>query len=144
MNQTAHPARRQPKRTAIRHLAIGHDAIDADHKIIVDCCNQVAVCDLAEFEFLIRRLQVLFIDHFRKESDLLASVGGTLCSCHRVDHEELLAICDRAKKLHLRDHRAAQRLIRRDLARALREHIVYRDQVVALRLNSAENGCRMR
>lgn len=144
MNQTAHPARRRPKRTVIKHLAIGHDALDADHKIIVDCCNQVVACGPVEFELLIRRLRILFVDHFRREAELLAAVGGTLCKCHRCDHEELLTLCDRAMRLHLRDHRAAHRLIRRDLVQALRQHIAYRGQVVALRLNSSEEDYRKR
>jgi hemerythrin-like metal-binding protein len=140
MAQTEQETHRRKKRDAIKHLAVGHDAIDADHKVIVGCCNRLAACTAPEFQFLIRRLRALLADHFQKEAKLLEAIGGALCSCHQRDHDELLDICGRAAKLHLKDHRAAQRLIRDDLARALRLHIAYRDQIIALRLNTTEPG----
>ena len=140
MKRTEQETHRRKKRDAIKHLAVGHDAIDADHKIIVGCCNRLAACAAPEFQFLIRRLSTLLSDHFQKEAALLEAAGGALCSCHLRDHEELLNICDRAAKLHEKDYRAAQRLIRDDLARALRLHIAYRDQIIALRLNTTEPG----
>lgn len=143
MPETDRRPPRRKNRDTLKHLVIGHDAIDADHKIIVECCNQLSSCNAGEFEFLIRRLRTLLADHFRNEAALLEAAGSSLCGCHQRDHEDLLEICDRIIKLHQQDHRAAQRLIREDLARALRLHIAYRDQIVALRLNTAEfsNSC---
>jgi hemerythrin-like metal-binding protein len=128
------------RRDTIKHLVVGHDAIDADHKVIVECCNQLGSCTAGEFEFLVRRLRNLLADHFRNEAALLEAAGSKLCGCHQRDHDDLLEICDRTIKLHRQDHRAAQRIIREDLARALRLHIAYRDQIIALRLNTAEFG----
>jgi hemerythrin-like metal-binding protein len=143
MPETDRRAPRRKRRDAIKHLVIGHDVIDADHKVIVECCNQLGSCSAGEFEFLIRRLRNLLADHFHHEAALLEAAGSKLCGCHQRDHDDLLEICDRVIKLHRQDHRAAQRLIREDLARALRLHIAYRDQIIALRLNTAEfeNSC---
>lgn len=124
----------------IRHIAVGHDAIDSDHEAIVECCNQIAEATSNALEFQLRRLRTLLASHFENEELLLAAAGSRLCGCHARDHELFLELCDRAIEANRTAHDLSRRVILRDLIPALREHIAYRDQLIALHLNSIKPG----
>lgn len=132
------PSQQPRKREIIKHVPTGHDAMDADHKAIVECCNEIANCTVVQLPFFTRRLRSLLRKHFRNEERFVKEAGSTLCGCHQRDHQGILRISQRAVELSERDPKRATRLIKRDLVRTLRVHIAYRDQIVALRLNSIE------
>lgn len=121
---------------AITNLRIGHDAIDADHEAIVACCNDIAKADSHALEFQLHRLRGLLTSHFQNEEALLKQAGSRLCGCHTRDHELFLDLCDRAIESNRAPKSPSRRLILRDLIPALREHIAFRDQLIALHLNT--------
>ncbi len=135
-NRTRGPRRRNK----IEHLAVGHDAIDADHKAIVECCNEIADSTAAAVEFQLHRLRALLASHFQNEEFLLKATGSTLCACHAREHEFILALSEQAIEAHRKGFRVSRRMVLRDIIPALREHIAYRDQLLALHLNSLDEG----
>jgi hemerythrin-like metal-binding protein len=122
-------------RATIRHLAVGHDAIDADHKVIVDCCNEIAQSTSAALEFQLRRLRSLLSNHFQNEELLLKQANSSLCDCHTRDHALFLELCDKAIDASREKQSLSRQLILRHLIPALREHIAFRDQLISLHLN---------
>jgi len=132
-------ARKRKQNAPIRHLAVGHDAIDADHETIVECCNEIAKTTASALEFQLHRLRALLASHFQNEESLLKNAGSNLCGCHARDHELFLLLCDRAILANRDGSTSSRRLILRELLPALREHIAFRDQLIALHLNTIES-----
>jgi hemerythrin-like metal-binding protein len=119
-----------------RNHEVGHDAIDSDHQAMASCWNRTINCDRIQFEFLIARLKKLMRNHFDHEAALMEQAGGSLCECHRREHEVLLALCDQAAVMSRKNCRAAQSLLRNKLPPLVREHIICMDQLAALFINS--------
>jgi len=131
--------RNRKQKAPIRNLSVGHDAIDADHEAIVECCNEIANATSSALEFQLHRLRALLAAHFQNEETLLKSAGSNLCGCHTRDHELFLEFCDRAIQANRGGSAVSRRLILRELLPALREHIAYRDQLIALHLNTLDS-----
>ncbi len=130
--------RKRKQTVSIRHLAVGHDSIDADHEAIVECCNEIANATSSALEFQLHRLRALLAGHFQNEEMLLRNAGSNLCGCHVRDHELFLQFCDRAIEANRGGPASSRKLILRELLPALREHIAYRDQLIALHLNTLD------
>jgi len=134
------------KSTARRLLgtryALGHDAIDADHKAITQWWLRTVDCEQIQFSFFVARLRKLMRDHFDREAGLMEQAGGRLCDCHRREHQMLLDLCDRATTLSGDDWRKARSLLRTQLPRLVREHIISMDQFAVLFINANRPDAR--
>lgn len=127
----------RPMSRQLRTERFGHDIIDADHIEISDCWFQAVNCKPIQFPFLIARLRRLMANHFTREDAIMRDAASALCSCHRQDHEMLLGLCDRAAKLGEIDWQAAQRVLRRDFPKQVREHIICMGQMLVLHINTS-------
>src|SRR5262249_13982438 len=121
---------------------LGHDVIDSDHKAIADWWLRTVNCEAIQFSFFVARLKKLMRDHFDHETILIEWAGGRLCECHRREHQMLLHLCDRATALNRTNWRKARSLLRRELPRLVRGHIVSMDQLTVLFINT--NGATVR
>ena len=119
---------------------LGHHAIDSDHIEISECWFQAVNCKPIQFTFLIARLRKLMFNHFSHEDAIMRHAASSLCSCHRQEHEMLLSLCDRAAELGKFDWRAAQRVLRHDFPKQVREHIICMDQMLVLHINTSKEG----
>jgi hemerythrin len=81
-------------------------------------------------------------EHFDHEALLMQQAGGTLCECHAREHRLLLELCDRAGVLSLHNWRQAQSLLRDDMPKLVREHIVCMDQFAVLFINTSGGAMR--
>jgi hemerythrin len=117
--------------------ALGHPAIDDEHFAIGDAWLAAMRCDIIALPFLVARLRKLMRAHFTHEATLVEAVGVPFCWCHHNEHEAMLAVCGEAFSLSERDPRKARRLLRHELRRQLRGHIVTMDQVAVLIINTA-------
>jgi hemerythrin len=119
-----------------RQQTLGHQAIDSDHMAIGDWWLRTIRCEPVQFAFFLARLKKLMGTHFDHEAALLQEAGGRMCACHSREHRMLLALCDQAGALSQSHWKKAQSLLRIDLARLLREHIIAMDQLVVLFINT--------
>jgi hemerythrin len=115
---------------------LGHAEIDLDHHAMAECWDRVVNCAPIQFPFFMARFKKVMRDHFDHEAALLAHAGGHLWEAHRLEHRGLLELCDRASRLAERNCRKAQSLLRNELARMFREHVVSMDQIAVLILNT--------
>ena len=115
---------------------LGHELIDSDHMEISNCWYQVVNCGPLQFPFLIARLKKLMQKHFASEADIMRRLYQSLPVCHQTEHDLLLQFCDNAAKLSQHSWARAQRLLRRDFPRLIREHIICMDQLVVLCVNT--------
>jgi len=115
---------------------LGHDVIDSEHRAIGDWWQRTIRCEPVEFAFFLARLKKLMGMHFDHEAMLMQAAGGRMCECHYEEHRVLLALCEEAGVLSLGHWRKAQSLLRRDLPRLIREHIIAMDQLVVLFINT--------
>lgn len=122
-----------------RFIVVGHSAIDADHEAILKCCNEIAAATSNALEIQLHRLRSLLSNHFQHEELLLKQAGSKLCGCHVRDHALFLELCDKAIEANRQKHSESRELILRELLPTLQEHIAYRDQLIALHLNSIED-----
>jgi hemerythrin-like metal-binding protein len=127
------------RRRPSRFIVVGHDAIDADHEAIFRCCSEIAAANAGALEIQLYRLRSLLSHHFEHEELLLKQAGSRLCGCHCRDHELFLELCDRAIEANREERSNSRKLILRELLPALQDHIAYRDQLIALHLNSLPN-----
>jgi hemerythrin len=123
---------------------LGHDAIDDEHRAIADGWQRALDCEQIQFPFLIARLKKLLRVHFDHEAALMYRSGGTLCRCHRNEHQMLLDLCDHASAQADTNWRRAQSLLRNRFARLMRSHIVQMDQVAVLFINSYQEAAQRR
>ena len=121
-----------------QHL-LGHDAIDIDHLAIADWWARTVGCAPIEFAFFTARLKKLMRLHFDHEAMLMAEAGGRMCECHSREHQTLLALCDRASIISRCHWRRARALLRWELPKLFREHIISCDQFTVLFINSQNN-----
>jgi hemerythrin len=137
-------AGRRPRPLLRKSHALGHEAIDLDHRAMADCWAAAVSCERLQFEFLLARLKRLMRDHFDREAALMAQAGGRLCDCHCREHRMLLDLCERAGTLAPDNWCKAQSLLRNELPRLVREHIISMDQLAVLFLNTggAKAGAR--
>jgi hemerythrin-like metal-binding protein len=119
-----------------KRLLLGHDAIDDEHRAIADGWQRAVNCEQLQFPFLIARLKTLLRVHFDHEAALMHLAGGTLCQCHRNEHQMLLNLCDQASAQAGTNWRRAQSLLRNKFPRLMRSHIVEMDQIVVLFINT--------
>ena len=119
---------------------LGHDAIDLDHRNIAQCWERATGCAPIELPFFLARLKRAMRRHFDREAMLVRQAGGHLCECHQGEHRTLLGLCDEAATMAERNWRTAQRLLRNDLARLVREHIVSMDQIAVLVIRAHEES----
>ena len=119
-----------------RKYALGHDAIDGDHMAIADGWFRAVNCEQIQFPFLIARMTKLMKVHFDHESTLMHLAGGTLCECHRQEHQMLLDLCDKVAALSGKNWRRAQSLMHNKFPKLIRNHIAYMDQIVVLFINT--------
>src|SRR5215472_1125104 len=115
---------------------LGHEIIDSDHIEISNWWFRVVNCAPLQFPFFIVRLKKLMDRHFAHEAEIMRHLGGTLCACHQNEHEALLRFCDNAAKVSQYDWAQARGALRRDFPRYIREHIICRDQLVVLSVNT--------
>jgi len=125
-----------------RQHTLGHAVIDTDHREIADWWHRAVNCEPIQFSFFVARLKKLMRDHFDHEAALMEWAGGRLCECHRREHQMLLDLCDRAAVLSRSNWRKARALLRTELPRLVREHIISMDQLAVLFINT--NGVAAR
>jgi hemerythrin len=119
-----------------RHHVLGHAAIDADHAEMAQWWLRTVSCEPLQLAFFIARLKKLMLNHFDREAALMEEAGGRLCECHRREHRMLVALCDQATVLARRNGRKARSLLRVELPRLVREHIICMDQLTVLFINT--------
>lgn len=61
---------------------------------------------------------------------------SALCACHQKEHDALLNFCDYAAKISEYNWQLSQALLRRDFPRYIREHIICRDQLLVICVNT--------
>lgn len=120
---------------------LGHDVIDTDHQAIADWWLQTITCEPIQFAFFMARLKKLMQMHFDHEAMLMEEAGGRMCECHSQEHRMLLALCDQASALSLSRWRKAQSLLRTELPKLVREHIISMDQLTVLFINTHGEVC---
>src|SRR5262249_59196459 len=91
-----------------RQHALGHAAIDLDHKAIADWWIRAVGCEQVQFQFFLARLKKLLRSHFDHEAALMRQAGGMLCPYHRQEHQTLLDLCDQVAREAERNWRSAQ------------------------------------
>jgi hemerythrin len=123
------------------HL-LGHDMIDADHLAIADWWLRTVNCEPIQFEFYQARLKRLMRQHFDHEAMLMEEAGGRMCKCHDLEHQMMLALCERVSALGRSRWQKAQSLLRTELPRLVREHIISMDQLTVLFINSQDKLVR--
>lgn len=119
-----------------RQHTLGHDVIDSDHQAIADWWLQTVTCEPIQFAFFMARLKKLMSTHFDHEAALMEEAGGRMCECHSQEHRMLLTVCDQASVLSLSRWRRAQSLLRTELPKLVREHIISMDQLTVLFINT--------
>ncbi len=119
-----------------RQHVLGHDAIDTDHLVIADWWLRTVKCEPIQFAFFTARLKKLMRAHFDHEAVLIEEAGGRMCECHSEEHRMLLALCDRASALSRSRWRNARSLLRTELPKLCREHIISMDQMTVLFIHS--------
>jgi len=115
---------------------LGHEVIDSDHMEISNWWFRVVNCVPLQFPFLIARMKKLMEKHFAREAEIMRCFDMTLCACHQKEHDALLQFCDDAAKVSQYNWALTQRALRRDFPRHIREHIVCRDQLLVLCVNT--------
>ncbi len=115
-----------------RQQRLGHERIDADHLAIADWWLRTVKCEPIQFAFFMARLKKLMRQHFDHEAALMEEAGGRMCECHSREHQMLLELCDRASALSQTRWRKAQSLLRSELPKLVREHIISMDQPAVL------------
>lgn len=115
---------------------LGHRAIDSDHMEISNWWFRVVNCAPLQFPFLIARLKKLMEKHFACEAEIMKDFGSALCACHQNEHDALLKFCGHTAKISEYNWRLSQALLRRDFPRYIREHIVCRDQLLVICVNT--------
>jgi hemerythrin len=129
-------ASRRPRKAMIRPVPLGHSVIDGDHFELSNCWSQVASATPLQFPFFLARFRKLMRDHFEREADIMANYNSTLCECHEREHRDLLELCDHAVRVNRHSFREAQDLLRAELPRRIREHIICMDQLLVLFINT--------
>jgi hemerythrin len=115
---------------------LGHRLIDTDHMAIAHWWQRVVECDPLQSIFFIARLKKLMRDHFDHEVLLMARAGGRLCECHQKEHQQWIDVCDQAQALSGINWRKARSLLRTDLPRPVREHVISMDQLTVMFINA--------
>jgi len=119
-----------------RRHALGHDVIDTDHFAIANWWLRTVECEPIQFAFFVARLKKLMRSHFDHEALLMQEAGGRMCDCHSDEHQTLLALCDQASALGRSHWKKAQSLLRTELPKLVREHIISMDQFTVLFINT--------
>lgn len=119
-----------------RQHTLGHQLIDADHMTIANWWRRAVDCEPMQSAFFIARLKKLMREHFEHEALLMAQSGGRLCECHRKEHQEWIELCDAAQALSDNNWRKARSLLRTDLPRLVREHVISTDQFTVIFINT--------
>lgn len=115
---------------------LGHAAIDSDHMEMSNWWFRLVNCTPLQFPFLIARMKKLMEKHFAREAEIMKPFDRALCACHQKEHDALLRFCDSAAKISEYDWGLSQTMLRHDFARHIREHIVCRDQLLILCVNT--------
>lgn len=130
----------------LHHRLIGHQhtlgeaVIDAGYRSVAACWTQAVTCPQLQFPFQIFRLRKLLSVLHEGEQALIEDAGVRLCSCHRDEHDSLLAICQEATRLQGHHWRKAQSLLRRQFRRLFREHIICMDTISVLLIRESRAG----
>lgn len=127
-----------------RHT-LNHEVIDTDHMAIANWWLRAVQCEPMQSTFFIARLKKLMREHFSHEALLMERSGGRLCECHQREHREWIALCDQAQALSQYNWKKARSLLRTDLPRLVREHVISMDQLTVIFINtggaSAHRAC---
>jgi hemerythrin len=115
---------------------LGHAIIDSDHMEISNSWFRAVNCVPLQFPFLIARMKKLMERHFACEAEIMKGFGRTLCSCHQKEHDTLLRFCDSVAKVSQYNWALAQFTLRRDFPKQVHEHIICRDQLLVLCVNT--------
>jgi hemerythrin len=99
---------------------------------IADWWHRTVNYEPIQFEFYVARLKRLMRQHFAHEAMLMEEAGGRMRKCHDQEHQMLLAICESASRLGQSRWKKARSLLRRELPRLVREHIISMDQLTVL------------
>lgn len=121
---------------------LGHEVIDTDHQAIADGWLRTVNCEPIQFPFLIARLKKLMKTHFEHETALMQMAGGMLCECHRIEHQTLLDLCNRAAVLSTTNWQKTQSVLRNKFPKLIRSHIACMDQVAVLFINTHGKAAR--
>jgi len=127
---------KRPRKAEIRHVALGHSVLDRDHLELSRSWSEVASASPLQFPFFLARFRKLMRNHFEREARIMTDHRTTLCECHEREHRDLLQICDRAAEMNRHDFLAARDLLRAELPRRIREHIICMDQMLVLFINT--------
>ena len=115
---------------------LGHEIIDFDHIAIAKGWFRAVHCEVIQFPFFVARLKKLMRGHFDHEAELMGLAGGSLCCCHRREHQALLEFCDEAAALNERNPRKAATLLRSQFPKLFRNHIIESDSLAVLFIHS--------
>ena len=126
----------RPFRQRLLPERLGHEVIDSDHMEISDCWFRLVNCAPLQFPFLIARMKRLMEKHFAREAEVMKIFDRTLCVCHQREHDALLRFCDSTAKASSHDWKRSQAMLRHDFPRQVREHIICRDQLLVLCVNT--------
>jgi hemerythrin len=119
-----------------KQYTLGHDTIDNDIRVIASGWLCAVNCEQIQFPFLIARLKKLMRVHFDHEATLMHSAGGTLCGCHRREHQTLLDMCDQAASLSSNSWQRTQSLLANKFPKLIRDHIACMDQIAVIFINT--------
>jgi len=127
----------QPANPLIKpRYMLGHEMIDVDHIAIGKSWFRATHCEVIEFPFFLARLKKMMKGHFDHEAELMGIAGGSLCCCHRREHQALLEFCDEAAALNERDPKKALALLRGKFPKLFRTHIIESDSLAVLFIHS--------
>lgn len=88
-------------------MSVGHDAIDADHKILLAIINEFeASPDFAHAEQAAKKLYKYTQEHFRREEALQQMMRFPLADTHRDEHNRILDALTEVIKTHFLQKRA--------------------------------------
>jgi len=126
------------------NMSVGVDRLDEDHKILVQCLNDVIdAVENSEDVFVIDTVFTKLADytdfHFRREEEVMAACGYPGLESHRSVHEKLKARLEECRKQFALSPTSDLTAEMRDfLATWLREHIMGTDKDYAAAVEGRE------
>lgn len=88
-------------------MSVGHDAIDADHKVLLAIINQFeASPNFAQAEQAAKKLYKYTQEHFRREEALQQMMRYPAAEAHRDEHNRILDALTEVIRTHFLQKRA--------------------------------------
>lgn len=76
------------------NLALGHEAIDEDHRNAVELMHRIATADDAAVDGLFAEFVVHMHEHFAREEAVMRACDFPAFACHAGEHARVLALLD--------------------------------------------------